>query len=86
MVFIRNAKALGFSLAEIKELLAIADGEVVKCREVRQIARARLAQIEDHLNLLTRLKSALAKRIEQCKRSGSITNCPIIESLSRTEE
>ena len=31
IIFIKNAKELGFALVEIKELLAIADGDIYKC-------------------------------------------------------
>lgn len=82
LVFIKNAKRLGFSLSEIKELLALADGKMTTCTDVRQIARSKLDFVSSQIKSLTKLKKVLSKLVDQCSRSTSISECPIIESLS----
>lgn len=82
LVFIKNAKLLGFSLNEIKELLALADGKITTCEEVREIAQAKLDHISTQISDLTKLTKVLSKLVDQCSRSTSITDCPIIETLS----
>lgn len=83
--FIKNAQKLGFSLNEIRELLAIADGEVVKCSEVRKIAEEKLLYIHDQIQSLYKLEQVLADLISQCKKADTISCCPIIESISKGE-
>lgn len=83
LVFIKNAKELGFALSEIKELLAIADGDIYKCRDVRQIAENKLEHINNQLKHLKKLKTTLTGLVTECHRAKTIKYCPIIESLSR---
>ncbi len=83
LIFIKNAKELGFALAEIKELLAIADGEIYKCSDVRQIAESKLDIINNQLKHLKKLKTTLTKLVNECQQAKTIKNCPIIESLSK---
>ncbi|MDP6106829.1 MAG: heavy metal-responsive transcriptional regulator [Candidatus Brocadiia bacterium] len=47
LCFIRRAKQLGFSLREIKELLALRVGGSTSCSEVRQRAEAKIAVVEE---------------------------------------
>lgn len=81
ILFIKNAQQLGFSLAEVKELLAVADGRITRCSEVRAIAESRLTVIEEQLARLTRLKAVLTDLVARCARARSISDCPIIHSL-----
>lgn len=85
LVFIINAKELGFALSEIKELLEIADGEIYKCSDVRKIAESKLEYIDNQLRYLKKLKFTLTKLVTECQRTKTIKNCPIIESLSKGE-
>ncbi len=83
LIFIRNAKSLGFSLSEIMELLAIADGSIDRCGDVRKIAEDKLDHINTQLHHLQSLKSTLTNLVDQCAQTSSIHHCPIIESLSK---
>ncbi len=83
--FIKNAQKLGFSLNEISELLAIADGEVVRCDEVRKIAEEKLLYIREQIKSLYQLEQVLTELILQCKKADKINCCPIIESISKGE-
>jgi len=83
LVFIKNAKELGFALSEIKELLAIADGDIYRCCDVRQIAENKLEHINNQLKHLRKLKKTLRRLVTECQRATTIKNCPIIESLSK---
>lgn len=83
LVFISNAKELGFSLAEIKELLAIADGDIIECSHVRKIAESKLNYISNQMKYLKRLKKALTRLVTECQQAKTIKHCPIIETLSQ---
>lgn len=83
LIFIKNAKELGFALVEIKELLAVADGDIYKCCDVRKIAENKLEHISVQIKQLTKLKKTLTKLVTECQTATTIKNCPIIESLSK---
>lgn len=80
--FIRRAKALGFSLEEIRELLRLNDGGGRR-GSVRAIAVQRLAEIEQKLSQLTRMRNTLRQLVEQCHGRGALAGCPIIEAALR---
>lgn len=79
--FIRRAKALGFSLAEIRELLELAapDGERAR---VKSITKDKLAEIDQRIAELQRMRTALADLSRQCSGRGPVAGCPIIEALT----
>ena len=76
--FIRKAKALGFKLEEIKNLLLLSEGH---CDDVQSIAQHKLDQVRDKLNDLNRLEEVLDVLIRRCSKSKDKAHCPIIESL-----
>ncbi len=83
LVFIRNAQQLGFSLQEVKELLEIADGKISGCAKVKKLAERKVDFISSQIQSLSKLKKVLNSLIKQCSGIGGITDCPIIESLSK---
>ena len=83
--FIRRAKELGFTLKEIAQLLAFADGETAGCQEVRDFTRRKLTDIDRQLKHLRSLKRVLADLADRCTGAGPLSDCPIIESLTHDE-
>lgn len=77
--FIRRAKALGFTLAEIRGLLALSSERNVA--KVRRAAQARLADIEQRLEELESMRSGLRKLIAACPGHGRAEACPILNAL-----
>lgn len=78
--FVRRAKALGFSLEEIGELLHLNDGGGRRA-SVRAIATRRLVQIEKQLSELERMQKTLRRLVHDCHGDGSLKGCPIIEAV-----
>jgi MerR family mercuric resistance operon transcriptional regulator len=78
--FIRRAQELGFTLAEIANLLALEDGR--SCRETRTLAGRKLAIVEARLADLSRLRKTLRALIARCDTSRGKVSCPIICVLS----
>ena len=79
MHFIRRAKQLGFTLTEIRELLTLGDGD---CRDVRDRAERKRAQIEAQLRDLNALKKTLDRLIISCRGDRQAAPCPIIAALT----
>jgi len=78
--FIRRAKGLGFSLEEIAELLRLNDGGGRRAA-VRALAGQRLAEIEQKLSELSRMRDTLRHLILQCRGDGPLAGCPIIDAV-----
>lgn len=79
--FIRRAKRLGFSLGEVRELLALAQAEGERA-QVKAIAEHKLAGIERRIEELTRMRAALTELTRRCSGRGPVEGCPIIEALT----
>ena len=81
--FIRRARDLGFSLGEVRELLALADGTPDRaCTDVDRIARAHLAQVDAKLAQLTALRVELDRVVNACNSTVPIAECRILATLS----
>ena len=83
--FIRQAKELGFSLHEIKELLSLRVTPGKSCADVKARAEAKIANVEQRIAQLSRMKRALEKLAAACAGRGPTSECPILEALERKE-
>ncbi len=81
--FIKHAKELGFSLKEIHELLSLKLDPKTSCSEVKNRAETKIADIEEKVKTLQRMKKALVKLTKACSRKGPVIECPILEALER---
>ncbi len=79
--FVKHAQELGFSLKEIKELLALRGTRGAVCRNVQLRALSKRKEINEKIRSLQAIRKALHKLVEQCKGKGPLTECPILESL-----
>ena len=79
--FIRRARDLGFSLAQIRELLSLSDQRDRSCKAVDAIAREHLAEVDRKIADLSALRRELDNVISQCGH-GTIADCRIIDALS----
>lgn len=83
--FIKRAQELGFTLAEIKELLALRIDGKRNRSEVRTLATAKISDIEQKIRTLKRMKRALSELTERCSGCGPSSECPILESIDSEE-
>ena len=81
LLFIQQAKTLGFSLMEIKELLSIKDDPDTSSREVKSMALTKLNSIEEKIKMLQRMKLTLKSLVDSCPGEGPKRHCPILEAL-----
>lgn len=79
--FIQRAQMLGFSLAEIKHLLELEDGD---CAQTRELAEQKLALINHKIEDLQTMAAVLKKHIRVCKSNKNPQACPLITSLARS--
>lgn len=82
---IRRAKALGFALKEIGELLELRLDRQATCGDVRERAAAKVAAIDEKIRLLNGMKEALSGLIVACSDGAPTSECPILEALDGFE-
>ena len=80
--FVHEAKQLGFTLKEIRDLLRLRDDPQSDAAAVRGRAAAKLAQIEDGIIQFQRMRVTLQDLLSQCPGSGELSKCSIVEALS----
>src|SRR6266851_3339344 len=79
--FIKRAQALGFSLKEIRDLLALRIKPGTQPEQIRARAEAKIADIEQKIRTLRAMKRTLAQLTTRCSGCGPMAECPILESL-----
>jgi DNA-binding transcriptional MerR regulator len=78
--FIRRAKALGFALEEIAELLRLSAARGSRAG-VKALAERRLADLERRIRELEVMRETLAHYAHACSGHGPLEGCPIVEAV-----
>jgi MerR family mercuric resistance operon transcriptional regulator len=80
--FIKRAKDLGFTLAEIKGLLDLRVDDEATCQDVKAQAVQKLDEVEQKIQDLERIREALARLAATCEGSqGPTSECPILDAM-----
>lgn len=83
--FVRRARALGFTLDEVRALLRLVDDRDRPCAEARDLAARHLEDVQTKIADLRRMEAALERTIAHCA-DGTAPECPLIEALFRRGE
>jgi MerR family mercuric resistance operon transcriptional regulator len=80
--FICRARRLGFSLDDIRALLALADNTGERsCADAHRLRAKHLEEVRDKISDLTKTEKALRRMVASCAE-GTLPECPLIETLS----
>ncbi|SFU71321.1 transcriptional regulator, MerR family [Polaromonas sp. YR568] len=79
--FIRRARALGFSMAEITELLKLWQNKRRASADVKRIALAHVADLERRIAEMEAMKQTLS-HLAHCCQGNSRPDCPILTELA----
>lgn len=79
--FVIRGKALGFTLAEIRELLELSDLHDGDTANLKAATESKLEQIEARIAELVRIRDALRSMVNACPGSGPVLRCPIRAAL-----
>lgn len=79
--FVRRARDLGFSMADIRELLDLSDDDSRSCRAVDTLARLHLGKVERKITILQALRDEMTRMIASCEQ-GAVSECGIIDALA----
>ena len=80
--FIRHARALGFDLAAIRELLQFQESPDHGSHEADEIARRHLHTIEQKISRLQALQAELTRMLGACEHHNGDHNCRVLEVLA----
>jgi DNA-binding transcriptional MerR regulator len=90
--FVRHAQELGFSLNEIKELLALRQKHHT-CSEVESMLTRKLADVREKMQGLARLEAELRGALRSCHRELRLKReikhgdcCPLLTKLERMND
>ncbi len=78
--FVRHARALGFTLDQIRALLALAERGHDGCTGARRLAAEHLVEVRDKIRALRAMERALAVTIRRCA-TGAAPGCAVIDAL-----
>jgi len=80
--FVRRAKALGFTLEEIRDLLGLSARREADMAGMKAAAIQKLADIDDKLAELQRIRAGLDALVASCPGHGALEHCPILDALA----
>ncbi len=78
--FVRRARELGFTLEQVRGLLALAGQPEGSCAEAEALARAHLDAVHGRIADLKRMETVLAEMVARCA-GGTVPECPILDAL-----
>ena len=81
LIFLRRARNLGFSIDDCRQLLALYADRSRASHDVRAIASAHVAAIEDKVRELQSMRATLQKLIQAC-HGDERPDCPILEEMA----
>ena len=79
--FVMRARKLGFSLAEVRDLLALVDGGLQTCAEVEGLATRHLEHVRSRIDDLSRIEKELSRTVANCS-GEQVPDCAVIDALN----
>lgn len=87
ILFIKEAQALGFTLGDIEELVQLKEAPNARCADVRARASTKLREIEQKIDQLMEMRSALSTLVQACgSETAPLCDCPIIDAMEHHDE
>jgi len=82
LTFVRRARALGFSIDEVRRLLDLADHRRRPCAEARALAAAHVGDVRAKIADLQAMERVLEETVARCA-DGRSARCPLIDAFYR---
>lgn len=80
LTFIRRCRKLGFTMAQIRQLLGLVDEHQYSCQDIKALTMDHVEEIREKIDHLERLEKALLQMAAECS-GDSIPSCPVIDAL-----
>lgn len=87
LAFIVQVKALGLSLDEIRDILALKDGRSLTCQAVHERLCKKLNEIEQQIQRLQALHNQLTPLVNHCAQNLEVTDreCVVLDMGYKTQ-
>jgi Cu(I)-responsive transcriptional regulator len=82
LVFLGRSRALGFTIEDCRNLLALWDDKARASSDVHAIAKQHLAQIENKIADLQAIRDTLTHLVHECAGNDR-PDCPILQTLEK---
>ena len=79
--FIKHAQALGFSLEDVQELLALRVTDPASCARVEATTREKLHHVRTRIGELRRMERTLVAVLASCETRQPTAECPVLGAL-----
>ena len=79
--FIKRSQELGFTLAEIRELISLRRVGGRGRSKVRRLAQDKLVDVEQKIRRLSSIRGAIRTLVDSCACQDGAIECPILEAL-----
>ncbi len=83
--FIKRAQDLGFTLAEVEELLSLRASPGAASLQVRRRAEEKLREVDARIRDLHQIRRTLQDLAASCDGTGTTDECPILQALDGME-
>ncbi len=80
--FLARARRLGFTVDDCRQLLSLYNDKERASKDVKQIAKAHLDEIDQKLTELTEMKQTLEVLVKRCS-GNERPDCPILNDLAQ---
>lgn len=82
LLFIRNCRSLGLTLAEIERLVEIYDCPSDDCSDVNTCLDKHLEEVEKQMQALSQLQGELRRLRSRCAVPGASSGCGVLAALT----
>jgi len=83
--FIQRSRSLGFSIEECRQLMALYNDRSRASRDVKALAKAKLADLDRKLVELESMKRTLSNLVDKCQGTDR-PDCPILDDIAGTSK
>ena len=80
--FIRAAQAAGFTLEDVRTLLALHSGDLAFCKDVQPLIAKRLMEVSERLKELRHIQRVLHSFLAKCRAQEQDALCHVVDALS----
>lgn len=84
--FIKRAQDLGFTLDDVDALLHLGGGGPESCDGARDLATAKIADLDARIADLQAMRTALVQLVQTCEEPRDRRQCPILHEIRSDEE
>jgi MerR family transcriptional regulator, mercuric resistance operon regulatory protein len=81
LLFVKRSQELGFALAQVEQLLGLAEGGPDSCEQARSLAKTQVVELERKIADLQRMRASLGELVATCERPRADRSCPLLEAV-----